>query len=163
MKKIICLLIVVISILSCKKETIVTTKKVPDISLTPEEEAMIDANNKSFDVVKPDVEAKTTTMSFENAMHDFGVIKQGSKVEHNFKFTNTGSNDLIITNAKGSCGCTIPEYPKEAVKPGEAGEIKVSFNSDGKSGEQTKSVTITANTPKGSEILTIKATIVVEK
>ncbi|WP_395053571.1 DUF1573 domain-containing protein [Flavobacterium sp.] len=102
---------------------------------------------------------KSTEMTFEKVEHNFGKIKQGDKVDYNFKFKNTGTADLIISSAKGSCGCTIPEYPKQAVKPGESGEIKVSFNSDGKSGEQSKTVSIFANTVKGTEILTIKASI----
>ncbi len=103
--------------------------------------------------------SKSTEMTFEKVEHNFGKIKQGDKVDYNFKFKNTGTADLIISSAKGSCGCTVPEYPKEAVKPGESGEIKVSFNSDGKSGEQSKTVSIFANTVKGTEILTIKASI----
>ena len=163
MKKIICLLILAIAMISCKKETTVISKKLPEVQLSADDVAPTESYNDANSASKPSVPVKTTTMTFENAEHDFGVIKQGSKVEYNFKFKNTGSNDLIITDAKGSCGCTIPEYPKEAVKPGESGKIKVSFNSERKSGQQTKSVTLTANTPKGSEILTIKSTIVVEK
>lgn len=101
----------------------------------------------------------TAVMSFEKKEHDFGVIKPESKVDYTFKFKNTGKEDLVISNAQGSCGCTIPEYPKEAIKPGESGKIKVSFNSAGKSGNQQKSVTITANTEAGKELLTIKAQI----
>ena len=98
-------------------------------------------------------------MTFNKKEHDFGVINPDSKVDYTFKFKNTGKEDLVISNAQGSCGCTIPEYPKEAIKPGESGKIKVSFNSAGKSGNQQKSVTITANTEVGKELLTIKAQI----
>ena len=66
---------------------------------------------------------------------------------------------MIITNAVGSCGCTIPEYPKDAIKPGESGKMKVSFNASGKHGQQQKTVTITTNTSQGSELLHIKAAI----
>jgi len=98
-------------------------------------------------------------MTFEKKEHNFGVINQNSIVEYTFKFKNTGSKDLLISNAQGSCGCTIPEYPKEAIKPSESGKIKVSFNSAGKSGNQQKSVTLTANTEVGKELLTINAQI----
>jgi outer membrane biosynthesis protein TonB len=101
----------------------------------------------------------TAEMTFNKKEHDFGVINPDSKVDYTFKFKNTGKEDLVISNAQGSCGCTIPEYPKEAIKPGESGKIKVSFNSAGKSGNQQKSVTITANTEVGKELLTIKAQI----
>ena len=98
-------------------------------------------------------------MTFDTTEHDFGTIKQGDKVTHDFKFTNTGESDLLISNAKGSCGCTVPEYPKEPIKPGESGNIKVSFNSTGKSGQTEKSVTIMVNTKEKHQILKIKANI----
>ncbi len=85
-------------------------------------------------------------MSFENSTWDFGTIKQGATVEYIFKFENTGTEPLIITKAKGSCGCTAPKWPKEPIAPGETGEIQVKFNSRGKKGTQKKTVTIWANT-----------------
>ena len=103
---------------------------------------------------------KVTEMTFNKVEHDFGTINQGDKVDYTFKFTNTGQNDLLISNAVGSCGCTVPEYPKEPIKPGKTGKIKVIFNSAGKSGQQTKTVTINTNTASGTEKLTIKASIV---
>lgn len=103
--------------------------------------------------------AKTTTMVFNKKEHDFGEIKQGDKVNYTFTFKNTGSNDLSITSAQGSCGCTVPEYDKNPIKPGKSGKMKVSFDSSGKTGVQTKTVTVRANTPTGYETLNIKATI----
>jgi hypothetical protein len=103
-----------------------------------------------------------TEMTFETQKHDFGTITQGDKVVYNFKFKNTGNADLVITDAKGSCGCTIPEYPKEAVAPGEAGIIKVSFNSAGKIGANSKSVTLSANVKEGKKILYIESNIVLK-
>ena len=100
-----------------------------------------------------------TEMTFDNQVHDFGTITQGDKVEHDFKFTNTGGSDLVITEAKGSCGCTVPEYPKDAVKPGESGVIKVKFDSHGKSGQHSKSVTVFCNVKDGNKVLNIKANI----
>ncbi len=85
-------------------------------------------------------------MTFENSTWEFGTIKQGASVEHVFKFENTGTEPLIITKAKGSCGCTAPKWPKEPIAPGEIGEIQVKFNSRGKKGTQKKTVTIWANT-----------------
>ena len=126
-----------------------TTTTETSVTETPQVEDTVDTTKVT----------KSTEMTFEKVEHDFGKINQGDKVDYNFKFKNTGTADLIISSAKGSCGCTVPEYPKEAVKPGESGEIKVSFNSDGKSGEQSKTVSIFANTVKGTEILTIKASI----
>ena len=102
---------------------------------------------------------KPTEITFTTMEYDFGTIKDQKVVNHTFEFKNTGKNDLLITNAQGSCGCTVPEYPKEPIKPGESGAIKVSFNPTGKKGVQQKTVTIFANTNDGAEILTIKAII----
>lgn len=104
-----------------------------------------------------------TTIAFEESEFDFGNIKQGDVKEHSFKFKNTGSEPLIIENAKGSCGCTVPEYPKDPVLPGATAEIHVKFNSAGKSNKQQKTVTLTANTEPIQTILTIKAFVEVEE
>lgn len=105
----------------------------------------------------------TTTVEFSETEFNFGEIKQGESVTHVFRFTNTGKNDLIIANAVGSCGCTVPEYPKEPVKPGASGSIKVTFNSTGKSGEQKKSVTITCNTASHTERVFVVGNVIEEK
>jgi hypothetical protein len=90
--------------------------------------------------------ANAPVMKFEKESHDFGKIKTGDKVNYDYKFTNTGKSPLIITEAHATCGCTIPEWPKTPVKPGESGVIKVTFNSAGKSGLQDKQITVTGNT-----------------
>ncbi|MFM1876742.1 MAG: hypothetical protein RL266_2479 [Bacteroidota bacterium] len=97
--------------------------------------------------------------TFEKEVHDFGTIVQGEKVAYSFKFKNTGEADLIITSAKGSCGCTVPEYPVEPIAPGEEGVIDVVFNSDGKSGQQNKKVTIVANTVPNTKVLAINGMV----
>lgn len=90
--------------------------------------------------------ANAPVAKFEKESHDFGKIKEGDKVSYDFKFTNTGKSPLIITNARATCGCTTPTWPKAPVKPGESGVISVTFNSAGKSGLQDKQITVTANT-----------------
>ncbi|MFS2188354.1 DUF1573 domain-containing protein [Mucilaginibacter sp. Mucisp84] len=90
--------------------------------------------------------ANAPVAKFEKESHDFGKIKEGDKVSYDFKFTNTGKSPLIITNARATCGCTTPTWPKAPVKPGESGIISVTFNSAGKSGLQDKQITVTANT-----------------
>jgi hypothetical protein len=85
-------------------------------------------------------------MKFETIHHDFGKIIAGDKVTYEFKFTNSGKSPLIISDAVASCGCTIPTWPKQPIKPGESAGIKVTFNSAGKMGLQDKQITITANT-----------------
>ena len=98
-------------------------------------------------------------MKFAEVEHHFGDITEGEKVETRFEFTNTGKEPLIISNAKGSCGCTVPKWPKEPIAPGETGELLVSFDSKGKPGSQTKTVTVTANTEPAVTRLTIKAEV----
>lgn len=85
-------------------------------------------------------------ITFEETSHNFGVITEGEHVEYNFKFKNTGTGDLLIVNAAGSCGCTVPEYPKEMIRPGAEGVLKVKFDSKGKDGVFDKSVLVTCNT-----------------
>ena len=102
---------------------------------------------------------KSPVIKFESTDHDFGTINEGDKVEHVYKFTNEGSADLVITNAKPSCGCTVPSYTQTPVKPGGTGEIKAIFDSSGKSGMQQKTITVTLNTEKGTEMLNFKANV----
>ena len=99
-------------------------------------------------------------MSFDKTLHDFGTIQEGETVETIFTFTNTGKSDLIIVDARGSCGCTVPEYPKNTpIPPGEMGKIRVSFDSSNKPNMQQKTVTISANTDSGRETIRIKALV----
>ncbi|UCE94291.1 MAG: DUF1573 domain-containing protein [Flavobacteriaceae bacterium] len=98
-------------------------------------------------------------LKFDKTEHDFGVINEGDVVETVFSFTNSGKSELIITSAKGSCGCTVPEWPKEPIMPGESGTIKVKFNSDRKPNLQQKQITLVTNTDQGKEILKIKAQV----
>lgn len=84
-------------------------------------------------------------MTFEEEKFDFGDIYQGDKVEHIFKFENTGNEALIITNVQTTCGCTAPNWPRDPVAPGQEAEIKVVFNSAGKMGRQNKVITIVSN------------------
>lgn len=100
-----------------------------------------------------------TSLKYEEDVFDFGVCDEGQIVTHVFKFKNTGDEPLIISNAKGSCGCTVPTWPKEPVPPGGMGEIKVEFNSKGKPGNQSKRVTVTANTVPTETFIEIKGTV----
>jgi hypothetical protein len=85
-------------------------------------------------------------IAWEKTKHDFGDVTQGDKVEYTFKFTNTGSTPLIITNVEVSCGCTTPKgWPRDPIKPGGRGEILVSFNSHTKYGMQNKVITVVSN------------------
>ena len=97
------------------------------------------------------VEAKvpqgpTTMIKFDQEDYNFGKVTQGQIVEHSFEFTNTGKEPLIISECHASCGCTVPEWPRDPIAPGEKSKITTKFNTAGKSGEQRKVVTVTANT-----------------
>lgn len=90
--------------------------------------------------------ANVAKMAFDQPMHDFGTVDEGEIVEHDFHFTNSGKKPLIISTANSTCGCTVPEWPREPIEPGAAGKITVRFNTNGKTLNQTKPVSIFANT-----------------
>lgn len=116
----------------------------------------IKSDNVAEAAVRDEASKAVPVMTFEKSEHDFGTIEQGTPQETVFKFTNTGDAPLIITDAKSSCGCTVPNPPKEPIAPGETGELLVNFNGQGQN-QVTKTITVTANTAKGSEIIRIKA------
>lgn len=125
---------------SCKENA---GDKVSEVKVT--EAADRDANS-----------GKVASMEFTESEFDFGTIDNGTKVEHVFKFKNTGEVPLIIASAKSSCGCTVPTPPKDPIAPGAEGELLVKFNGSGKN-QVTKTITIVANTSTGKETLKIKA------
>ena len=114
-------------------------------------------NNDAASLVVPD--GPLPVFSFVQTSHDFGEIQEGEVVNHTFAFTNNGESPLIIESAKASCGCTVPNWPREPIAVGATGEIEVSFNSKGKPGIQNKTVTITANTNPTLTKLYIKSNV----
>jgi hypothetical protein len=102
-------------------------------------------------------------IQFENVEHDFGIILQGEKVSHSFKFKNTGKQDLIVKDASASCGCTVPKFTSQPIAPGEQGEIEVVFNSANRTGRQVKTVTVWTNCQPDQVKLQITSEIVVPK
>jgi hypothetical protein len=94
-------------------------------------------------------------LKFDSDTHDFGTIVEGEKVSFAYKFRNVGNATLVIRAAQGSCGCTVPEYPKDPVPPGGEGIINVTFNSEGKEGKQDKTVTIISNTMPNTYTLNV--------
>lgn len=133
MKKIFVLALVAVSFAACQNSAKNTTES--NATVTTES-----SNDRA--VVATGEEA---VMSFEEENYDFGKIAQGEKVSYSYKVKNVGKSPLIILNATATCGCTVPEVPKEPIKPGEEGEIKVVFDSNGKSGMQDKVITVTSN------------------
>jgi len=99
------------------------------------------------------------TMTFESEVVDYGTIDQGADGVREFKFTNNGKEPLIISNARGSCGCTVPTWPKEPIKPGESSVIKVKYDTK-RLGAINKSVTITSNAATPTKVVRIKGKII---
>ena len=125
---------------------------------------LISCNESASSKIKSDNQNKTQVqqsyaeITFDRIFHDFGTIKEGEIAKTVFSFTNTGENDLYIVDAIGSCGCTVPKYPKNIpIKPGESGEIEVNFDSNGRPSLQQKMVKVSANTLSGGELLRIQA------
>jgi len=112
------------------------------------------ANSNAEKVSTPNIEMLETS-------YNFGEIQQGESVTHDFILKNTGDADLIISAAKGSCGCTVPEWPKTPIAKGEEAAIKVTFNSAGKSGKQNKTVTLVTNAIPNTKVLTINGNVIV--
>lgn len=121
----------------------------------------ISGGNENRDLIRNELTAdepidtaNAAKIVFETPVYDFGEVKEGEKVNYSFKFENVGKKPLIVKDARSTCGCTIPEKPKEAIAPGEKGEIPVIFNSAGKEGKISKVVTITSNAyPTKTEVL----------
>ena len=126
------------------------------IVLTAQAQTKDTAKKDTAKVVAPNPNA--ADISFEKDAHDYGTIKQGANGTYDFKFTNTGKEPLIISNAKGSCGCTVPEWPKEPIKPGATGVIKTTYDTK-RIGAFTKTVTITSNAKTATKVLTIKGVV----
>lgn len=101
-------------------------------------------------------------ISFKEDFHDFGKIKSGEKITFAFNFKNTGKSVLIISNVSTSCGCTVSAYPKQPIKPGEESSVDVSFDSTGKHGLQTKSISVYTNAEPAVTTLRIQSLIIGE-
>lgn len=130
-----------IAFTSCKEDA---TQKIDEKNVA--EAAERDANSSKFPV-----------LTFDKKEHDFGEIEAKTPVETVFNYTNTGDAPLVITDIKSSCGCTVPQdWSKEPLAPGESGKFTVKFNGSGKN-KVTKSITVTANTETGKEVVNITA------
>lgn len=100
-------------------------------------------------------------IKFDEEVFDFGKITQGEVVSHDFKFKNIGNSNLIISGASGSCGCTVPKWPKEPILTNGEGKMNVVFSSEGKKGIQEKTITIVTNCEPSTRIIRIKADVIV--
>ena len=145
---------IIFCFVSCKERS---KSDIPENSINP---SVIENPATASD---GNVKNNVPVLKFESDKHDFGTIIEGEKVSFAFNFKNVGRGDLVIRAAQGSCGCTVPEYPKEAIKPGESGVINVTFNSEGKEGEQMKTIDVISNTMPNVYKLTITASVIKEK
>ena len=109
-----------------------------------------------------DFDANAAIFQFEEEVINYGVIEKDSDGNRVFKFTNTGGSPLIIANAKGSCGCTVPTYDKEPIMPGESGEIRVKYATN-RVGRFSKTVTLTSNASEPKKVLRIKGEVLPSK
>lgn len=100
----------------------------------------------------------TAEIKFEKTVHDYGNIKQGADGNCEFKFTNTGKEPLIITNCQGSCGCTVPQCPKEPILPGKSSVIKVHYDTK-RVGMISKTVSVYSNAKSGTQVISIKGNV----
>ena len=117
--------------------------------------------NSSTASGKPADPGSLPVLVFQEQSFDFGKITQGEKVSHTFVFKNTGGSDLVISSAQGSCGCTVPQYPRQPIKPGETAKVDVTFNSEGKAGKVEKTVTVITNCEPNTNVISIKAEVIV--
>ena len=99
----------------------------------------------------------------DSTFYDFGKVKQGEMVRHTFHFTNKGSRPYVIQDVKTTCGCTVPEWPRDTIPPGGAGEVRVNFNTGGKSGRQLKIIRVVGNTSPPEMILQLGGEIKVPR
>lgn len=98
-------------------------------------------------------------IKFKTESHDFGKIEEGVQAAYTFEFTNTGTAPVVISNAQASCGCTTPDWTKEPVMPGKSGKVMASFNSQGRPGSFSKTVTVISNSETPQIVLSIKGEV----
>jgi hypothetical protein len=102
----------------------------------------------------------TSELIFREYQHDFGKVSEGEKLSYTFIFNNKGTSDLIISSATTTCGCTVPKYDKKPIAPGANGNMEVVFDTSGRSGMQTKIITVKSNASVPVVLIKITAEIV---
>jgi hypothetical protein len=107
--------------------------------------------------------SEPTTVQIIDSVYDFGQVTDGDVVEYSFRFKNTGTQPLVVTNVAASCGCTVPEKPEQPIKPGETGFIKAKFNSAGRVGTAMKTITVTSNAAPAFPQLVLKGNVMSKK
>ena len=106
-----------------------------------------------------DQSARVPKITFDSDLHDFGRITAGESISYSFHFRNTGDADLVLSGCSATCGCTVADYPRGRIAPGKEGYVTVTFNSQGKTGQQYQEVIVTSNAQPGRNILKITAQV----
>ena len=149
--------IAALTLVACNKSENASSL-IKDGASTTTEETTSTANGATETASSTSNQTGFPKIAFNETTHDFGELKKGAKGEVEFEIKNEGTVDLVIIDAKASCGCTVPEPPKEPIKPGQSAKMKVIFSATSV-GLQSKNVTLTTNTEAGSEVLTVKANV----
>lgn len=118
-----------------------------------------DKDKQATGAAEKTVPTGVTTVEIIDSTFDFGQVTEGEIVEFNFRFKNTGTNPLVVTNVAASCGCTVPEKPEQPIRPGEIGFIKAKFDTDKRPGEAMKTVTVTSNAAPAFPELILKGKV----
>ncbi len=120
-------------------------------------ESKIQSDNVAEAAARDANSGKLPSIEFNETVHDFGTIPNGTPVSTVFTYKNTGESPLVVSDIKSTCGCTVPSDWTKEVMPGQTGEFKVNFDGKGNGNQVTKTITLTTNTEKGSETVSIKA------
>lgn len=167
MKKILLVLAAGITIASCNEAdkkaetTSTTTAPTTNEAVTNATSTNTAANTQQTATVDP--ASLTTIQWLDGSDKDFGKIEEGENLNVTFRFKNTGTKPLVISNVTAGCGCTVPETPKKPYAPGETGEIKASFNSTNKVGANSKQVNVFANTDPSMTTLVFRVDVKAKK
>jgi hypothetical protein len=145
------LLLCLVGFLSCKNES--DAPKNPDAlpAETASNPYTVDGKNENL--------GDMGRLVFTDTLHDFGVLTEGETVQYEFEYTNVGKKDVVIAQCSSSCGCTIPEYKNDPIKPGEKGTLNVKFNSTGKDGDIHKIVNIVTTGSPSNLMIAIQAKV----
>lgn len=156
---------ITISLISCRQDEKLSKKEKIIEAVMPEVEPIVDTLTgetfyplRELDLSEREKSAKTR-ITYTNTNADLGTVKEGDQVKHTFEFKNTGNSPLIIYSAYGSCGCTVPKFSRKPIPPGGKGQINVEFDSNGRPGPNTKTVTVNANTVPAATTLTFTVNV----
>ena len=147
-------LIAVLSLTSCKKD-----QKADQLIVEEQQAVEAPVVQTQDELVKEAQSKPLTTLALSEANFDFGKLKKGDHVEHIYEVTNTGTNPLIISQVKPGCGCTVPDYTKDPILPGQKGKITLKFDSTNFDGLVNKQAEVYANVEKAPIVLTFSADI----